>query len=216
MSNPSVFELSKVEIDNSIVCIEDNIGEAIHLHIGSFRIDVTINEFIEITNKLEKVLAFLLKERNIKISDYDPYFLLNFSKYWLDVLEVEEKDVSISDLKIRYINKDKNISEYRLINSPFYKYYLGEDVDLEKYENKVDILQTNKEKADIIYNNLLSPNPLLDDYSIIVDKDNYILDGEEKACSLLKVYGDKHFVKVKILVLEDGIYFGRRLKEKKW
>lgn len=216
MSNPSVFELAKTEIDNSIICIEDNIGEAIHLHIGSFRIDVSIKEFFEITKKLENVLDFLLKEIKVNISEYNPYFLLNFSENWLNVLKVEKKTIKISELNVRYINKEKGTNNYRLIDSPFYKYYLGEDIDLEKYSNMTDILQTNKERADFIYDKVLSKEPSAADYAIVIDENNYILDGEEKACSLLKIFGEGHLVDTKVIVLKNKSNFGRRLKDKKW
>ena len=45
MSNPAVFELNKTIIKNNIFTIEDNIGEAIHFHIGLVRFDLSIKEF---------------------------------------------------------------------------------------------------------------------------------------------------------------------------
>lgn len=214
MSNPSVFELSKISIDNSIVCIEDNIGEAIHLHIGSFRVDVTVKEFMLIADKLEKVLDFLLKEKNINILEYDPYFIMNFSDYWLDILAIESKYVKISALKTRYIDKDEFINELKLSDSPYYKYYQKEKIDLEIYENIVDIFQTNKEKADLIYSNILSERTLKN--TIIIDDDGFILNGEEEACSMLLIKGKEHQCKVKVFKLNKKINFGRKLKGKKW
>ena len=56
MSNPGVIFLntSKVYVDR-IICgdrlwIEDNIGEAIHIHYRNMRFDFTIEEFLQLAN----------------------------------------------------------------------------------------------------------------------------------------------------------------------
>ena len=56
MSNPAVFELAQSIIANQKICIEDNIGESIHLHIGLVRIDMTVKEFQNLASTLQKVL----------------------------------------------------------------------------------------------------------------------------------------------------------------
>ena len=45
MSNPAVHLLSTIEIQNKTLRIEDNLGEAIHLHIGELRVSLTVKEF---------------------------------------------------------------------------------------------------------------------------------------------------------------------------
>ncbi|MGL6114977.1 MAG: hypothetical protein ACRC1R_08035 [Cetobacterium sp.] len=215
MSNPSVFELAKTEIDGSTLCIEDNIGEAIHMHLGPLRIDLTIREFLLVTEKLELVLEFLLKEKGIVLKDYDPYFLLNFSENFLDILYVEERETGIGDLKIKYINKEGNFEIKKITESPFYKYYKNEEIDLEIYENMSNILQSNRERADEIYK-IISKGIYEEMKLIVIDKEGYILDGEEKASAMLALYGRDYFCKVKIFMLNEEKKLGRRLKEKKW
>ncbi|MGL5571539.1 hypothetical protein [Cetobacterium sp.] len=216
MSNPSVFELAKIKIDDSIICIEDNIGEAIHVHIGPFRIDLTINEFLEITEKIENVFKFLLKEKEIDILEYNKYFLMNFRDYWLEILKVENKEVRISELKIKLEDKKRILNSKKIIESPFYRYYQKEEIDLEIYENTLDIFQTNKEKADEIYNSIKKNQFASNNECIVIDNEGYILDGEEKVCSLLSIYGENYLCSVKVFTMKDSLKFGRKLKEKKW
>lgn len=210
MSNPSVFELARTEIEGSQIIIEDNIGEAIHLHIGAFRIDLTIKEFKELSEKLEKVLLFLTEKKNIKLENYHPYFLLYFSAYLLKILKIEEKELKLKDLKVKYIEKEES-KILPLKNSPFYSYYKGENIALEAYENFLDIFQSNKERADFIYKEL-SENPKNKE-KIIIDKENFLLYGEEQAAALLALYGEDYKVKVEIFFTEEEITLGRRLKK---
>lgn len=216
MSNPSVFELAKIKIDDSIICIEDNIGEAIHVHIGPFRIDLTIKEFLKITEKIENVFKFLLSEKEIDILEYNKYFLMNFRDYWLEILKVENKEVKISELKIRLEDEKGVLNSRKITESPFYKYYQKEDINLEVYENILDIFQTNKEKADIIYNSIKENQFTFNHEWIVIDNEGYVLDGEEKICSLLSIYGENYLCNVKIFMMKDSLNFGRKLKEKKW
>lgn len=216
MSNPSVFELAKIKIDDSIVCIEDNIGEAIHIHIGPFRIDLTIKEFLKITEKFENVFKFLLNEKGIDISEYNEYFLMNFSDYWFEILKIENREIKISELKIKIEDENRILSTKKIIESPFYKYYEKENIDLEIYENTLDIFQTNREKADTIYENIKNNKFTFDNECIVIDNEGYVLDGEEKICSLLSIYGEDYLCNVKVFTMKNILKFGRKLKEKKW
>ena len=75
MSNPTVFELNKQEIRNNIICIEDNIGESVHFHIGMVRFDLTVEEFLNVTNTLSDVLGNLINIENFVLKE--PLFLWN-------------------------------------------------------------------------------------------------------------------------------------------
>jgi hypothetical protein len=51
--NIFVYNLAKSE--RHPLVIEDNVGEAIHIHYKTVRIDFTIKEFIEFSKKMEEV-----------------------------------------------------------------------------------------------------------------------------------------------------------------
>ena len=56
MSNPAVINLAETETDIGFFRIEDNIGESIHLHLGDFRYDLTIKEFLSLSDDLKNVI----------------------------------------------------------------------------------------------------------------------------------------------------------------
>lgn len=60
MSNPAVFELAMADIARQRICLEDNIGESIHLHIGLVRLDMTVKEFQRTALTLQRALNTLM------------------------------------------------------------------------------------------------------------------------------------------------------------
>ena len=74
MSNPAVFELNKTIIKNNIFTIEDNIGEAIHFHIGLVRFDLSIKEFNNISSKLINILNEQLNIPSFDLNKQNEYF----------------------------------------------------------------------------------------------------------------------------------------------
>ena len=54
--------------------IEDNIGEAIHIHFDDFRIELSINEFFEISDCFKEALNQLVDIKNFDINQIDPLF----------------------------------------------------------------------------------------------------------------------------------------------
>ena len=58
MSNPAVIVLDEVKKSKKSVfkrfVLEDNIGEAIHLHVDNMRIDFTIDEFLEFSSMIRE------------------------------------------------------------------------------------------------------------------------------------------------------------------
>ena len=78
MSNPAVIMLTDVSTKSGgRFKIEDNIGEAIHIHYDNFRIDLTIKEFFEFAELIEGCLISLIDNPDFNINNYDPSFLLD-------------------------------------------------------------------------------------------------------------------------------------------
>jgi len=61
VNNILVYELADEEISPSpdvhpdLFCIEDNVGEAIHIHLRNFRLDLTIEEFRKLADTIESI-----------------------------------------------------------------------------------------------------------------------------------------------------------------
>lgn len=63
MSNPGVIVLASLKKPFPYRFeVEDNIGEAIHIHFQDMRIDLTVKEFLDITDKLQQILDNMVFE----------------------------------------------------------------------------------------------------------------------------------------------------------
>lgn len=204
MSNPAVFELSKDKINQQEICIEDNIGEAIHLHIDSFRIDMTVKEFEAIAFKLEKSLEYLVPLKNFNLSNYDPFFLKKIAKNLPYLIKIEKKMISIENLKLKFENERQEIIEKKINETPVYFFYSTLKGNLECYEDENFIFQSNIEKAMYVYNFIFKKKINCKKNKICIDENGFILDGYKTVCALSKKYGIKKEVEVEVMYFENG------------
>lgn len=193
MGNPAVFELSKCIIDNQIVCIEDNIGEAIHLHIGSIRFDLSVSEFKKMADILQNVLESLVDVEGFNISDYDLFFLFRISREIPYLKKVYNKNVFLEDLFIRIKDSNGNIKRHLLKDTDLYKYLKGINKMIPDFNEELYIFECYDERISIV-KDLIGRTK--ENIAIIIDKDGNILDGYISSCVLLNNGIDKIEVKV--------------------
>jgi len=202
MSNPAVFELAQSVIDNQKICIEDNIGESIHLHIGLVRIDMTLN---------------CVTPQFFNVFKYDAYFLERIAKWIPNLLSIEKSSLRLAELKICYeIDDEVNFLNCSINESPVFKYYNGENVDLERFVSEGDIFQSNRDRADKIFHQIKTNSAKV--FPICVDAHNRILDGYLTSAALIKLYGGNKEIEVERFLFNnvfDAIAV-RRLKKRLW
>ena len=105
MSNPGVLTLAEKRLTNGKkIRIEDNLGESIHIHYASARIDMTIKELIYLADVCEKSLEDLIPVEGFDLSDYDDQFLEKYSKYLIDLERVEHTRIEKSRLCVQKRN----------------------------------------------------------------------------------------------------------------
>lgn len=196
MSNPSVFELNRAEINGTKITIEDNIGEAIHFHIGMIRFDLTIKEFNKITQELLEILNDQSNIPNFNLLLQNEFFLERIAKTIPYIEKVEEKEIDICELKYRYENLAGEVVEEKIFKTPIYRYFCGEKDIIKEYEIKRDIFTLKEEAIDKV---MLYPNE-----NIFIDENNFILDGYKTVCYFLAKDRLK-MLKVKKIVFEKGI-----------
>lgn len=207
MSNPTVFDLNKVIIDDNILFIEDNIGESIHFHFGLVRFDLTVKEFEDITEKLLNVLDQQVNIENFCLKGQNEYFLERISEVIPYISKVEETLINIEELKYLYESEDNIIKSDFVRNTPGFKYYSGNKSIIHEYEFKLEIWQTKEEAFEWVRDNR--------NKTIFIDENNYILDGYKSICAALALDECLNTVSVKKIYLEDGKSINYVLKREK-
>ena len=71
MSNPSVCFLSFAIIDGVNFRIEDNLGEAIHIHIGKLRKALSIEDYFLFAESVMRATKELFQIRGIELENLD-------------------------------------------------------------------------------------------------------------------------------------------------
>jgi hypothetical protein len=94
MSNPGVIFLARFHKDNINFAVEDNIGEAVHIHLYSsfinVRLDLTVKEFLEIAGQIEGIIDRLSEKTKREI----PKFFMS------DNYRIQKREIIQTDNKI--------------------------------------------------------------------------------------------------------------------
>ncbi len=111
MSNPGVKVLANTKINGMTFCIEDNIGEAMHIHWGNIRLDLTIKEFLELSDKIGQCMNEMVDRNDFDVNAWEPDKLYENAKYLIhDDIAAEEKTVE------EFANRQKEILKDQLKN----------------------------------------------------------------------------------------------------
>ena len=114
---------------------------------------------------------------------------------------IEEILLHLGDLKICFEEDNGKILTVNVIESPAFKYYAGEKINLEQFENKGDIFQSNHERADKVFDAI--KNGSEKNFHICTDENNRILDGYLTSAAMVKLHGTDRKVKVKRFYFEN-------------
>ena len=224
MSNPSVFVLSSCMAGDCQIKWEDNLAEAIHLHIGTVRLSLTTSEFHAFARQIRKMLPELLQlPGGYRIDQFDPQFLERFSAYWRRITEIERVHIRLADLFACYGSNEK-FHAIPLHESPFSVYFQGFQDWALQIDMYTDICQTRKQRLEEIRRSLVQdgyPASICKEHLqplIVIDDKNRILDGEIRAACLLKQHGSSYEIPVLRFSLVNGIVYshGRERRTERW
>lgn len=187
MSNPGVRTLADHSLKDSgfRVRIEDNIGEAIHFHFGDIRIDLTVNEFLEISRDIADSMNNLLQSKGLDIDKIDPIFLSTIARWLPDLESVQYEEIALSKLQI--VTHDRlGIPHIKgLKASRVYKALNGDDKEQKKYkqenlkgQNNIDRINSAMES---LKRNGYGSNG---EYIILFNNQNLVRDGQHRAACL--------------------------------
>lgn len=107
MSNPGLIVLAaapSITPNLRRFVIEDNIGEAIHIHWNQIRLDFTIEEFLSFSYEVGKTLKKLSSYGIPNLTDLPATFLNSLGHKVLDIREIRAERRYLDELKIIYKN----------------------------------------------------------------------------------------------------------------
>lgn len=110
MSNPGVLSLASLEAVGADYRfeIEDNIGEAIHIHYKDIRLDLTVAEFYDIAEQMDKMIDMVVDVEGFSSKDYDPVNLVGLAACLPDLVKVTEDEVWLADLLVdTYVSMER-------------------------------------------------------------------------------------------------------------
>ena len=185
MSNPGVIVLDnckknllqKIFNRNSFryVQIEDNIGEAIHIHFDDFRIELTLEEFFQFCDSLKETLNNLVNVENFNINQIDPLFFRYASKHIDDLKEIEIVDINKTNVRF-LLNNNK----YKL-----YTFKKFDEISPEDLFKKNSEVRNYKFSDKSINQNYFDKN-IDENFKPIIDENYVIRDGKHRLYTLFK------------------------------
>ncbi len=151
MSNPGVITLTEKKIGlRNTFRVEDNLGEAIHIHYNNIRIDLTVRELFQIADICDETIYDLVKAPGFEMDEFDGDFLVKYSKQLIDLKEVKKDKVKVKSL--RYLqNQPGKLPARKSLNS----FTVREDAKGDDYLpvlfNDDNVLVYGDEKAAAIF-----------------------------------------------------------------
>ncbi|HOQ42093.1 MAG TPA: hypothetical protein PLG94_14095 [Smithellaceae bacterium] len=211
MSNPAVITLAELKHGIAGVNrmqIEDNIGEAIHLHMGPFRLDLTIKEFLALADNMRAALDATGRFTHYAVSQFDPLFLSECGPLLEHLTNITIEEQYIDDLRcIVYLSQ--RFGFYRFVpvtKTPAYRFLEDNDHSFLKYEQSSYRGLKNRERLMALENEIKKNDyPNAGRYIILFSGQNLVRDGQHRLAILRHLRGN---VKIPVMVFR----FSRQTK----
>lgn len=193
MSNPGVIELASTVIGGTCLRIEDNIGEAIHLHFGNMRIDMTVKKFLRFAEALADCMEKMVAVPYFSLSKFDARFLLDAVSHILALEKIEFRDVSVSELKTDSRGTGGKERLVPIANSRIMSALHGDTEENEarcqvNYWGDTNRSRLKKVRASISKYGYMPEK--FGNYIVLMDEGRYVYDGCHRASCVLDIYGD--------------------------
>lgn len=206
MSNPAVLYLNVKRLSNGVQFrIEDNIGEAIHLHYGDeWRIDLRVKDFLSLDKIADDCLRQLLGNKGFNLAYFDPFFLDMISSDLINLKAIQFENIKLSELLVETRGLF-NLPIIRGLNkSRIFKALNGSTHELKLYKQENYRGQTNIDRVNSMKDYLSSHDyPFDNNYIVLFNSQNVIRDGQHRAACLLYLKGDIEIPIVRMLFRDD-------------
>lgn len=192
MSNPGVITLASLrDIGPNLrrLDVEDNIGEAIHVHLNGLRIDLTIREFLKIVEELEACDERLGASTSASRLAFDPYFLFRMGSLASQISKVEIQKRPLRELSCLVAVRVPGIGRFKLPKpverTPAYLYLTGRSEAFVDYEQDAYPGMTNVVRLSELRESIRRCGyPVEGKYITLFGDQNHIRDGQHRAACL--------------------------------
>lgn len=206
MSNPAVLYLNAKKLSNGVQFrVEDNIGEAIHLHYGDeWRIDLHVEDFLSLNNIADDCLKQLLGNKGFDPVFFDPFFLDMISNDLISLNTIQFEEIKLSELLVETRGLFGLPIIRGLNKSRVYKALNGSTHELELYKQENYREQTNIDRVNSMKEYLSSHDyPFNNNYIVLFNNQNIIRDGQHRAACLLYLKGDMEIPIIRMLFKDN-------------
>lgn len=199
MSNPGVLSLASLYPVGAEFRfeIEDNIGEAIHIHYKDIRLDLTVKEFYELANQVPSMINEVVGVDGFSCLEYDPVNLVGLAGCLPDLVKVTSDEVFLEDLLIDTYDESGKEVLAPLPKSRVYKALTGHSMENDarrqvNYYN-ADTASVSENRDRVLYNLQQIKEhgyPDGDERIILFNDSNRIFDGQHRASCLYYLHGN--------------------------
>lgn len=201
MSNPAVVTLASMKPIRSFPYrfeVEDNIGEAIHIHYKDIRLDLTVEELIELAYAMEEIIDDLVDAEGFSSSDFDAVNLVGLAGLLPDLEFVEYTEMFLEDMLVdTYDEKTgkpvlRSLKQSRIVKAlqgNCFENDMREQVNY--FDNGDASRQTNSERLEFNLRQIKEQGyPVNRELILLFNDDNIIYDGQHRAGCLYYLYGN--------------------------
>lgn len=204
MSNPGVKILSKVAFLKGTIKkfqVEDNIGESIHLHIDNMRVDLSIKDFLKLSDEIDSLMQSIENVEKYELAKLDKHFYHSFSEFTHKLKNKTTRKVPINSLKCLVHNNDRfGLNSYKALpveDCPAYLYLNKQSNDYHDYSQFNYEGSDNVNRLDEILNSIkIKGYPFQDNRVVTFNSQPYIRDGQHRLCVLAYLYGSDYEVQI--------------------
>ena len=202
MINPGVISLASLNHTENVKFpyrfeIEDNIGEAIHIHYKDIRLDLTVKEFEKLADDIKFIIDDIVSVKGFSVSDFDPVVLVGIAGTlpWLKNIVVET--IHLEDILVDTFDTEGNPILASLPHSRVFKALNGlvaennrHTVQLNHFCKGTVRVMTNQERVLFNLQQIKEKGYPVGNNLIGIDDRNCIWDGQHRASALYYLYGN--------------------------